>query len=161
MGRHDWTFAFANIWPDVHCLQAKFRGTQREILRKGPKTITKHDSKLSEVILKSILAECWEEFICSSLSARTDGAVPSQQGALTTCDPTNQEVSPQTYVQTILASLGVVLRQNSPHSYTERARTNQLNSLRWINKKASLTGAVPESSERGPAMLHFCLLRIT
>ena len=104
----------ANIWPDVHCLQAKFRGTQREILRKGPKTITKHDSKLSEVILKSILAECWKKFICSSLSARTDGAVPSQQGALTTCNLTNQEVSPQTYVQTILASLGVVLRQNSP-----------------------------------------------
>ena len=47
------------------------------------------------------------------------------------------------------------------HSDTERARANQLNSLRWINKKASLTGADPESSERGPAMLHFCLLRIT
>ena len=156
MGRHDWTFAL-RIFGQMFIVYRPSSGAPNwKFWEKDLKTTTKH-----EVILKSILAECWEKFICSSLSARTDGAVPSQQGALTTCNLTNQEVSPQTYVQTILASLGVVLRQNSPHSDTERARANQLNSLRWINKKASLTGADPESSERGPAMLHFCSLRIT
>ena len=42
--------------------------------------------------------------------SKTDGRVPSQQGAPTTC---NLEVSQQTYVQTLLASLGVVIGQNS------------------------------------------------
>lgn len=75
----------ANIWPDVHCLQAKFRGNQKEILRKGPKNNNKAWLKAFWSHFKSILGECWEKFICSSLSARTDGGVPSQQGALTTC----------------------------------------------------------------------------
>ena len=42
--------------------------------------------------------------------SKTDRRVPSQQGAPTTC---NLEVSQQTYVQTLLASLGVVIWQNS------------------------------------------------
>ena len=75
----------ATIWPDVHCLQGKFRGTQREILRKRPKTSYKAWIKLSEVLFKSILGDYWEKFICSSLPARTDGRVLSQQGAPTTC----------------------------------------------------------------------------
>ena len=75
----------ANIWPDVHCLQSKFRGTQREILRKRPKNNYKAWIKLSEVIFTSILGDYWEKFICSSLPARTDGRVLSQQGAPTTC----------------------------------------------------------------------------
>ena len=42
--------------------------------------------------------------------SKTDRRVPSQQGVPTTC---NFEVSQQTYVQTLLASLGVVIWQNS------------------------------------------------
>ena len=45
--------------------------------------------------------------------SKTGGRVPSQQGALTTCNLTFWEVSQQTYVQTLLASLGVLIGQNS------------------------------------------------
>ena len=44
--------------------------------------------------------------------SKTDGRVPSQQGAPTTCNLTYWEVSQQTYFQTLLASLGVVIGQN-------------------------------------------------
>ena len=44
---------------------------------------------------------------------KTIGRVPSQQGAPSTCNLTYWEVSQQTYVQTLMASLGVVRRQNS------------------------------------------------
>ena len=46
--------------------------------------------------------------------SKTDGRVPSQKGAPTTCNLTYWEVSQQTYVQTLLVSLGVVIGQNSP-----------------------------------------------
>ena len=45
--------------------------------------------------------------------SKTDVRVPSQQGAPTTCNLTYWEVSQQTCVQTLLASLGVVIGQNS------------------------------------------------
>ena len=45
--------------------------------------------------------------------SNTNGRVPSQEGAPTTCNLTYWEVSQQTYVQTLLASLGVVIGQNS------------------------------------------------
>ena len=45
------------------------RSTQREILRKRPKNNNKAWIKLFEAIL-SILGDCWEKFICSSLPAR-------------------------------------------------------------------------------------------
>ena len=45
------------------------RGTQREILRKRPNNNNKAWIKVSEAIL-SILGDCWEKFICSSLPAR-------------------------------------------------------------------------------------------
>ena len=45
--------------------------------------------------------------------SKTDGRVPSQQGAPTTYNLTYWEVSQQTYVQTLLSSLGVVIGQNS------------------------------------------------
>ena len=45
--------------------------------------------------------------------SKTDGGVNSQQGAPTTCNLTYWEVSQQPYVQTLLASLGVVKGQNS------------------------------------------------
>ena len=59
-------YAF-HVWGYVHSL--KYRGTQREILRKRPKNNNKAWIKLSEAIL-SILGDCWEKFICSSLPAR-------------------------------------------------------------------------------------------
>ena len=40
---------------------------------------------------------------------KSDGRVPSQQGARTTCNLTFWEVSQQTYVQTLLPSLGAVI----------------------------------------------------
>ena len=45
--------------------------------------------------------------------SKTDGRVPSQQGAPTTCNLSYREVSQQKCVQTLLASLGVVIGQNS------------------------------------------------
>ena len=44
--------------------------------------------------------------------SKTDGKVPSQQGAPITCNLCCWEVSLQTYVQTLKASLGVVIGQN-------------------------------------------------
>ena len=44
--------------------------------------------------------------------SKTDERVPSQQGAPTTCNLTYCEVFQQVYVQTLLASLGVVTGQN-------------------------------------------------
>ena len=45
--------------------------------------------------------------------SKTDGRVPSQQGAPTTCSLTYWEVSQQTYVQTLLATLGVAWGRSS------------------------------------------------
>ena len=47
--------------------------------------------------------------------SKTDGRIPRQQGAPTTYNLTYREVSHQKYVQTLLASLGVVIGHNSPH----------------------------------------------
>ena len=59
-------------------------GTQREILRKRPKNNNKVGIKLSEAIL-SILRDCWEKTYLFLMSpSKTDGRVPSQQGAPTT-----------------------------------------------------------------------------
>ena len=41
--------------------------------------------------------------------SKTDGRILSQQGVPTTCNLTYWEVSEQTYVQTLLASLGLVI----------------------------------------------------
>ena len=59
------------------------RGTQREILRKRPKNSNKAWIKLSEAIL-SILGDCWEKMYLFLTPSKTDGRVPSQQGAPTT-----------------------------------------------------------------------------
>ena len=77
-----------------------------------PKNNNKARVKLSEAIL-SILGDFWEKFKCSPrpTSSKSDGRVPSQQGAPTTCNLTYWEVSQQTYVQTLLPSLGVVIEQ--------------------------------------------------
>ena len=45
--------------------------------------------------------------------SKTDGRVPSQEGASTTSNLTYSEVSQQTYVQKLLTSLGVVIGKNS------------------------------------------------
>ena len=50
-------------------ISGHYRGTQWEILRKRPKNNNKAWIKVSEAIL-SILGDCWEKFICSSLLAR-------------------------------------------------------------------------------------------
>ena len=47
------------------------------------------------------------------ISSKTDGRVPSQQGAPTTCNLTYLGVSQQTYVQALLAGWDVVIEQNS------------------------------------------------
>ena len=62
--------------------------------------------KLSEAIL-SILGDCWEKIYLFLTPSKSDGRVPSQQGAPKTCNLTHWEVSQLTYVQTLLASLGV------------------------------------------------------
>ena len=46
-------------------------------------------------------------------SNKTDGRVPSQEGAYTTCNLTYWELSQQTYLQTLLASLVVAKGHNS------------------------------------------------
>ena len=46
-------------------------------------------------------------------SSKTDGKFPSQQSAPKTCNLTYWEVPQQTYVQTLLASFGLVIGKNS------------------------------------------------
>ena len=54
---------------------------------------------------------------------KTDGRVPSQQGESTLCNLTYWDVSQQqTYVQTSLASLGVVIGKNSDLHWREGGR---------------------------------------
>ena len=58
------------------------------------------------------MADCWEKIYLFLTPSKTRGRVPNQQGAPTTCNRlTNQEVS-----QKLLASLGVVIGQNSAPS---------------------------------------------
>ena len=52
-------------------------------------------------------------FLTSNKPDRHDGRVPSQQGASTTCNLTYWEISHQTYLQTLLASLVVAKGHNS------------------------------------------------
>ena len=58
-----------SMFLDVRPFGYVFRGTQQESLRKRPKNNNEAWIKLSEAIL-SILRDCWEKFICSSLLAR-------------------------------------------------------------------------------------------
>ena len=60
--------------------------------------------------LLSILGDFWEKFICP---ARLVEEFPASKVHLLTCNLTYWEVSQQTYVQILLASLGVVIGQNS------------------------------------------------
>ena len=91
---------------------SRFRGTQREILRKRPKNNNKARIKFFETIL-SILGDCWKKIYLFLTPSKTDGRVPSQQGAPATCNLTYRRV------QTLLASLGVVIWQNSASSCGE------------------------------------------
>ena len=91
---------------------ALHKNTQREILRRRPKNDNKARIKLSEAIL-STLGDCWEKIYLLLTPSKTDGRVSSQQGAPTTYNLTYWEVYQQTYVKTLLASLGVVIGQNS------------------------------------------------
>ena len=57
---------------------ALFRGTQQKILRKRLKNNKKARIKISEAIL-SILGDCWEKCICSSLPARLMKRFPASK----------------------------------------------------------------------------------
>ena len=59
-----------------------FIGTQPEILGKRPENNNKAWIKLSEAIL-SILGNCWEKFICSSLLARLREEFPASNARCT------------------------------------------------------------------------------
>ena len=63
--------------------------------------------------------------------SKTDGGVNSQQGAPTTCNLTYWEVSQQPYVQTLLASLGVVKGQNSALKWRGGGRLTGNGSWPW------------------------------
>ena len=89
------------------------QGYQREILRKTPENNDKTWIKLSEAIL-GILGDCWEKFICSSLPARLIKEFPASKVHLQPATWLTGKFPSRTYVQTLLASLGVVIGQNSP-----------------------------------------------
>ena len=85
-------------------MTSQHRGTQRKILRKRPKNINK---AWRERVF-------WEKFQClpRPTPSKTEGRVPRQQSAPTTCNLTYWEVSQQTHLQTLLATLGVVQGHN-------------------------------------------------
>ena len=105
-------FALTLLWTTRPRGSSILRGNLREILRKGSKNNN-----------KAWILAFWSHFrhfgrllgkICLFLTpSKTGGRVPSQQGAPTTSNRTYWEVSRQTYVQTLLASLGVVIGRNS------------------------------------------------
>jgi len=67
-------------------------GTQREILSERPKSSNKAWIKRSEAILNT-LEYCWEKISLFLTPRKTDGRVPSQQSAPTTCNLTYWEIS--------------------------------------------------------------------
>ena len=109
------------LWELVHVQErllivlstSQHRGTHRKILRKRPKNNNRAWIKLSEAILR-ILGDFWEKFKCfpPPTRSKTEGRVLRQQSAPTTCNLTYWEVSQQTHLQTLLATLGVVQGQN-------------------------------------------------
>ena len=66
-----------STWNDLICCTTD-RGTQRESLRKRPENNNKACLMLSEAIL-SILGDCWENLICSTLPARLMGEFPASK----------------------------------------------------------------------------------
>ena len=66
---------------------SQHRGTQRKMLRRGPKNNNKAWIKLSEAILR-IVGDLWEKFECfpRPTPSKTEGRVPRQQSAPTTCN---------------------------------------------------------------------------
>ena len=64
--------------------------------------------------------------------SKTNGRIASQQGAPTTCNLTYCEFSQQTYVQTLLASLGVVIGQTSALQWRGRRRGKAAPLENWV-----------------------------
>ena len=64
--------------------------------------------------------------------SKTNGRIASQQGAPTTCNLTYWEFSQQTYVQTLLASLGVVIGQTSALQWRGRRRGKAAPLENWV-----------------------------
>ena len=77
---------------------ANRRGTQQKILRKRPQNNNKAWIKLSEAIL-SILGDCWEKFICSSLPARLMEEFPASKVHLQPATWLTGKFHRQTYVR--------------------------------------------------------------
>ena len=78
------------------------------------------------------------------ISSKTDGRVPSQQGAPTTCNLTYWGVSQQTYVQALLPSWGVVIEQNSELHWGEGG---------WYKARCDLTTKFNLSDIKSPQPL--------
>ena len=64
--------------------------------------------------------------------SKTNGRIASQQGAPTTCNLTYCEFSQQTHVQTLLASLGVVIGQTSALQWRGRRREKAAPLENWV-----------------------------
>ena len=147
MGRHDWTFALRIFGLMFIVYRPSSGATKRKFWEKDLKTITKHDSKLSEVILKVF----WE-------NAGKNSSVPHcQQGLMEEFPASKVHLQPanwrtrkfpcrrmsRQYWPVWVWSQGKI----HPFSDIERANANQLNSGE-LTKNAKLTRADPESSER-------------
>ena len=99
-----------------------FRGTRQELLRKRPKNNNTAWIKLSEAIF-SILGDCWGKCICSSLQQDQMEEFQASKVHLQLANwPTGKFPSRCTYVQTLLASLGVVKWQNSPLQWRKKGK---------------------------------------
>ena len=147
MGRHDWTFALRTL---TRCslstgqVQGQPKGNFE---KRDLKTTTKHDSKLSEVILKVF----WE-------NAGKNSSVPHcQQGLMEEFPASKVHLQPANWRTRKFPCRRMsrqywpvwVLSQGKIHPFSdiERAKANQLNSGE-LTKNATLTRADPESSER-------------
>ena len=64
--------------------------------------------------------------------SKTNGRIASQQGAPTTCNLTYCEFSQQTYVQTLLVSLGAVIEQTSALQWRGRRRGKAAPLENWV-----------------------------
>ena len=80
------------------------------------------------------MEDFWEKFICSSIPARLVEEFPASKVHLLTCNLTYWEVSQQTYVQILLASLVVVIGQNSALPLGRRGEKTIRN---WVGTEVS------------------------
>ena len=140
MGRHDWTFALRIFGQMFIVYRPSSGATKRKFWEKDLKTTTKHDSKLSEVILKVF----WE-------NAGKNSSVPHcQQGLMEEFLASKVHLQPanwrtrkfpcrrmsRQYWPVWVWSQGKI----HPFSDIERAKANQLNSGELIKKRYAHKG---------------------